>query len=138
LEKNVSQSALLAYSILSWIFAACVTAQFVLAGLATFSDPAYWRSHVQFVHMFEILPLLAVIIAWIGNIRGGLRWWPVGLLILMVLQYVTGDMVLGPVVAALHPAIAALLFLIAVHVAAKATDKFRRARRHGPGGDHAG
>jgi hypothetical protein len=126
LEKNASYGALLAYAILTWIFAACVAAQIALAGLATFTDSAYWRSHVQFVHLFEYLPLLTGIIALFGKIRGKLRWWPFGMLILIALQYATAEMALGRTVAALHPVIAALLFLISTNIAVKSTNDVRK------------
>jgi len=128
-QKYASYTAVWVYLIISWMFAACIAAQIALAGLAIFTDSAYWRGHIQFVHVFEYLPLLAAAIALIGKIRGGLRWWPFGMLVLIAFQYATAEMALGRMAAAFHPLIAALLFLIAVHIAVKATTAVRRRDR---------
>jgi hypothetical protein len=48
------------------------------------------------------------------------------MLILIALQYATAEMALGRTVAALHPVIAALLFLISTNIAVKSTNDVRK------------
>lgn len=113
------------YTVLTWIFAACVVIQLLFAGLAMFTDSGFWEYHTNFVHAFEFILLIMAIVAFVGKVRHGLRWWPFGLFALIALQYLTAEMTLGPTAAALHPVIAAILFYGSVHVAIKATRTLR-------------
>jgi hypothetical protein len=94
--------------------------QFVLSGLATFGDTSYWDKHVTFVHLFQYIPVVMLLIGLTGKLNG-LRWWPLGLLGFIALQYWTAHMIFGQAAAALHPLFAALLFFFSVKVAIKAS-----------------
>ena len=114
------------YAALAWIFVACIAFQVFLAGMAVFVDGRNWVRHVNFVHLFGDLPLLMLLFAWLGKVpRGrGLYLWPVGLFILVGMQYALADAG-RTLVAALHPVNAMLLFWGAVRLAVAAGRFFR-------------
>ncbi len=72
-----------------WLFTvllACVILQIGLAGAGLLSDPQYLQAHRDFVHVFELLPLLILLVAvlgkdWLGATAGG------GLFLLIGIQY---------------------------------------------------
>ncbi|MCC3375432.1 DUF6220 domain-containing protein [Cohnella sp. REN36] len=120
-NKSHRNYAHLIYSVLAWLFAACIVIQLFFAGLGMFTDSKFWEYHSNFVHFFEFILLLLVIIAFIGKLSHGLRWWPFGLFAMIALQYLTAEMTLGTTAAALHPVIATFLFYGSVNVAVRAT-----------------
>ncbi|MBD0382860.1 DUF6220 domain-containing protein [Paenibacillus sedimenti] len=109
------------YAVLAWLFVASIMIQFILAGLPIFGDTANWDQHATFVHMFQYIPVVMLLIGLIGKLKNGLRWWPLGLLAFIALQYWTAHMIFGQAAAALHPLIAALLFFFSIKVAKKAS-----------------
>lgn len=112
LSRRVKFSRL-GFAGLAWIFTACIVIQVFFAGMAVFENPVYWRRHEIFVHLFEIVPLLMFILAFLGRLPRGMAWGSFGMLILIFAQYMTAHQWAS----ALHPVIALLLFLGAVHVA---------------------
>lgn len=114
--KSGSRTVRIIYAVLAWVLVGCILTQVFLAGMAIFGNPSYWAMHTSFVHFFEFLPLVLFILAFVGRLRGGLRWWPLVLIFLIAGQYATAH--LGTAVAgALHPVNALLIFGIAVLVA---------------------
>ncbi|HEX7064030.1 MAG TPA: DUF6220 domain-containing protein [Bacillales bacterium] len=114
------------YAFFAWLFFACVVVQVFLAGVATFSDAAYWGKHMTFAHLFELVPVVLFILSFIGHLRGGLRWWPLILLALIYVQYITaniGKIVSVDFIAALHPVNALVIFWIAMVTALRASKK---------------
>lgn len=113
--------ALVGYVALGWVFVACIALQVFFAGLGIFVDSANWARHASFIHTFEMLPLLMLLLAFVGRLPRGrwLYWTPVGLWGLIAVQYATAHMG-GSVVAALHPVSAMVLFWSAVTVARRA------------------
>ncbi|HET7578752.1 MAG TPA: DUF6220 domain-containing protein [Bacillales bacterium] len=112
------------YAFFAWLFFACVVVQVFLAGMATFGDASYWGKHMTFVHFFELVPIVLFILSFIGRLRGGLRWWPLILLALIYVQYITaniGKVVSTDFVAALHPVNALVIFWIAMVTAIRAS-----------------
>lgn len=105
-----------AYPILAFVFAACVLGQVFLAGLAIFYRPAYWIQHTTFVHIFEAIPILILILLLIGKAPRdrGLYWPQFVILGLIMVQYLTaGDsMGMGTVAGAVHPVSAMVLFWV--------------------------
>jgi hypothetical protein len=102
-----------AYAVLSLLFLVGILLQVLWAGLAVMSDPAYWETHVNFVHAIEVLPLLMLIAALLS--RSGHVLWilaVVGFLFIGA-QYATVE-VRPDLVAGLHPVIALLLFGVAL------------------------
>ena len=106
------------FMLLAWALVACIVAQTFIAGLAIFQDSAQWRTHVIFVHLFEYLPLLMLIFAFVGRMPGRTRWQCLALFLLIFSQYTTANL---PGAGALHPVTALALIVLALHVALKAS-----------------
>lgn len=104
------------YALLSSVFVACVLVQVFFAGVGAFG--ADWDWHLTFVHLFGALPLLMIPVAFVGRLSWGLRLLPIGLVILIGVQYATANSVVPA--AALHPVNALLIFWVGLLV-------FRRA-----------
>ncbi|TDF93876.1 hypothetical protein E1757_25365 [Paenibacillus piri] len=79
--------------------------------MAVFVNPADWGMHKAFVQLFAMVPLMMFLLSLVGRIRGSKRWVSLGLLALIVLQFMTINVFASVwVLAALHPVIALLLF----------------------------
>lgn len=109
-----------AYQVLAWAFVACVAAQVFLAGLGVFVSPIRWTWHETFVHLFEYLPLLMLVLAFTGRLSHRLRWLTALSFVLIGLQYafieIGRDTGVGEI-AALHPVNGLLIFWLAVTLA---------------------
>lgn len=110
------RGARIAYAALAWAFVAAVAIQVFYAGLGIFVDSANWARHTSFVHTFELLPLILFGLAFAGRLRGGPRWLPLVLFVLLGMQYATAEAP-GSMFAALHPVNALLIFWGAVSLA---------------------
>jgi len=119
-RESLRRGAGAAYAALAWALVVCVAVQVLLAGMAVFVDPLNWVRHVAFVHVFELIPVLMLILAVVARAsRGqGLYLGPVLLWFLISLQYAFADAG-KTVVAALHPVNALVIFWYAVHVATR-------------------
>ena len=112
-----------ALPVVGWLLAAAVLAQIFLAGRAVFVGPDWWQRHRAFVHSFEWLSPLAVVLAYVARATRPaklLAWLTV---VLLFFAYATagGQSSLGRAgIAALHPVIAALLFWSSVELARRA------------------
>jgi mercuric ion transport protein len=116
--------ATLAYAALAWLLVACLLAQVFIAGLAVFVFPTYWQWHATFVHAFEGVPLLMILIAWIGRLRRSLRWLPLGIFALVIVQYATANLRHAPdlqLFAALHPVTGFAITWLAIAIARRAS-----------------
>lgn len=107
-----SRWAVVTYRVVGVIFAAAVTVQIFIAGLAVFTDPARWEWHTSFAHVFELLPLVLLIVAFAGRLPARLRWAAGIQLLLIVVQYATAN--IGGAVAAAHPVSAMVIFWLAL------------------------
>lgn len=99
------------------LFVVCVTAQIFIAGLAIFTDSSYWHSHIVFVRIFELFPILMLILAFMGKLPVFLRWMCLLTLVMIFAQYFTAHF---EGAGALHPVIAAVLFWVSIVVAVHA------------------
>ena len=117
-KAGVSRAFETAYAALAWVFVLCVGYQVFLAGMAVFVDAINWVRHVSFVHYFELIPVVMLIVAFVGKMpKGqGLYLRPTLLFVLVGLQYALAGSGRG-VLAALHPVNALLIFWLAVAVA---------------------
>lgn len=113
--STLARLARLCYAVLSWVFVACVLVQVFFAGMGAFG--ADWSWHLTFVHLLELLPLLMTPVAFVGRLSWGLRLLPLGLLVLVGVQYAFAN---STVPAALHPVNALLIFLVSLFVARRA------------------
>jgi hypothetical protein len=128
MTNNVSLKSHVKYSrwgfaVCSWIFALCVVIQVLLAGFAIFDDPKYWKMHTSFVHIIEVFPVLMFILALFGKVSGSLRWHSLGLIVLVVLQYVTANLDAVPAVNALHTVIALAMFWMSLSTALRSSSR---------------
>jgi hypothetical protein len=111
-----------AFPWLAWLYVASLLVQVFLAGLAVFSDRTLFATHVAFGQIVVgLLTLLLPIVAWLGRLPFVRR--SVGLLLFYLLQTGLPEVRAYPVVAALHPVLAVILFWLAVRLA----DLARRA-----------
>lgn len=110
-----SRWAKVVYIASAWIFTVCVTAQVFIAGLALFHDGTYWPMHRAFIHFFEFFPIIMLVMLFVGRApRGrGIYWPSVVLLVLILVQYMTGKFG-GGVSSAFHPVGAMLIYWVAV------------------------
>ncbi len=99
------------YLVLAVFFAICVLAQIYIAGMAVFIDPTNWSLHTTFVHAFEPMLILLLILAFISRLPRSLKVVPIGLSLLITIQYATAAMY-GSLVAAIHPVNAVVIFLV--------------------------
>ncbi|MBB6672921.1 hypothetical protein H7C19_19755 [Cohnella nanjingensis] len=83
--------------------------------------------------MIEFVPLIMLILAFPGRLPQTLRWMCAGMFLLIFAQYFTAHF---PGAGAFHPVIAALLFVLSVHVATQARRSFLLATKEG-GANHA-
>ncbi|WLD91677.1 DUF6220 domain-containing protein [Alkalihalobacillus sp. AL-G] len=99
------------FTVLAVLFFSCVVIQVFLAGVAVFVDYGQWNYHRSFIHFFEFIPVVMLLVSFFGRIPKHFRWQCAALFAMIILQYVTTQ-VLGsvPYISALHPIIALILF----------------------------
>ncbi|WP_179281281.1 DUF6220 domain-containing protein [Paenibacillus sp. XY044] len=110
-NRSYSRIARICFMTLAWLFTISVALQVLLAGLALFVSPDNWPIHENFPRYFSLLPLIMVVLAWIGRLPGklirrslGLLGMTIGIILTAVLSSRIG------VLSALHPVIAIMLF----------------------------
>ncbi|WP_202077617.1 DUF6220 domain-containing protein [Caldalkalibacillus salinus] len=108
LDASISRLEIVrvAYLALAWIFMSCLLVQMFLAGLALFTPTMDWSMHRTFVEFFAPIPLVMFLLALPLRRQ---RWLSLSLFILVALQFMTIHLAI-PIIAALHPVIALLLF----------------------------
>jgi Family of unknown function (DUF6220) len=104
------------YAVLSSVFVVCVLVQVFFAGMGAFG--ADWSLHLTFAHFLGLPPLLMAPMAFIGRLSWGSRLLPLGLLILIGVQYAFADAVVPA--AALHPVNALLILCLSLLTARRA------------------
>ncbi|SDZ80813.1 hypothetical protein SAMN05421743_101279 [Thalassobacillus cyri] len=111
------------FALLAMLFFVCIIIQVLLAGAGLFVEYSMWETHSTFIHVFEFIPLLLLILSFFGSMPKWLRWQSAGLYIMIVLQYITVTFADSlPYLAVLHPVIALILFwrsLVTVMTAVK-------------------
>ncbi len=109
-----------AFPWLAWLYVASLFIQVFLAGLAVFVDPATFAVHVDFGRIVVgLLSLFLPIVAWLGRLP--LVRLAVGVLLFYIFQTALPEVRASyPVVAALHPMFALVLFWLAVRLAGQA------------------
>src|SRR5215203_3936764 len=103
------------YTVLSSIFVACVLVQVFFAGMGAFG--ADWSLHLTFAHYLGLPPLLMAPTAFAGRLSWGLSLLPLGLLVLIGVQYAFAN---AAVPAAVHPVNALLILLLSLLAARRA------------------
>lgn len=110
------------YLAISWLFVAGVLLQAFLAGMSLLGGQPAWGAHVGLGHSLLLLGLLLLALAYIGRFQRSVKnqtWILLGIYILvaMVFAIIRGA---APMVAALHPVLAFVLFWQSVVVAQQA------------------
>ena len=108
--------ARIGYAVLSSVFVACVLVQVFFAGMGAFG--ADWSLHLSFAHFLGLPPLLMAPMAFAGRLSWGLRLLPLGLLVLIGVQYVFANAAVPA--AALHPMNALLILCLSILTARRA------------------
>jgi hypothetical protein len=99
------------------LFLVGVLVQVFLAGMAVFGEGT-WSTHVDFGYAVGSVPLLLLLLAWPARVGRGLVWLSVATLIVAQVQTALPLAKEAlPVVAALHPVNALLVFGLGVIVA---------------------
>jgi hypothetical protein len=117
--------ARLAYQVLAWVLVGCVATLVFFAGMAIFVNPERWSWHTSFVHAFELLPLIMLVLAFVGHLPSRIRWLTAVMWLLITLQYVLVAMRPGWG-AALHPVNGLAIFWLSVTLAQQAGHARRR------------
>jgi hypothetical protein len=107
------------YLIAAWLFPAVILIQVFLVGLSLFTGQAYWSTHRDVGHSLAVLPLLLVILAYLGRLQRSeklLIWLLFGVYLVQAEVFAAiRDSV--PLLAAFHPVLALVLFALAILIA---------------------
>jgi hypothetical protein len=104
------------YLIIAWLFPVAILVQVLFVGLSFFTDQSYWDAHIEFGHTIGILPILLVILGYLGRLPRStkvLTWLSLGIYLVQaeVFAAIRDD---APFFAAFHPVLALVLFALAL------------------------
>jgi membrane-bound metal-dependent hydrolase YbcI (DUF457 family) len=106
----------------AWLFPAAMLIQVFLVGLSLFTGQAYWSTHREVGHSLAVLPLLLVMLAYLGRLPRSeklLIWLLFGVYLVQAEVFAAiRDSV--PLLAAFHPVLALVLFALAIIIALRA------------------
>lgn len=116
------------YTALAWLFVVGILTQVFLIGLTFLGERPNLQTHAGLGHGLAIAPLLMVILAYVGHLPRPLKlvtWLAFAIYILLadVVIFMRGS---APIIAALHPVLAVLLFGAAGFLAIRAWQLVRR------------
>lgn len=117
------------YTALAWLFVVGILTQVFLIGLTFLGGRPNLQTHAGLGHGLAIAPLLMVILAYVGHLPRPLKlatWLAFAIYILLadVVIFMRGS---APIIAALHPVLAVLLFGAAGFLAIRAWQLVSRA-----------
>jgi Zn-dependent protease with chaperone function len=105
------------YLALVWLYVAGIVVQVFLAGMGLFGAQRDFEPHIGLGWLLHLVPILLLIVAAVARVGSRLLWWNTALL---VVQFVQPILALArhdvPVVAALHPVLALIIFWLAVTI----------------------
>jgi Family of unknown function (DUF6220) len=110
------------YLIVAWLFPLAILVQVFLVGLSLFTTQPYWNMHTELGHTLVVLPLLLIILAYLGRLPSTeklLIWLQFGVYLVQaeVFAAIRADV---PLLAAFHPVLALVLFALALIIALRA------------------
>jgi hypothetical protein len=115
----------------AWLFLAGVVVQVFLAGAGLF-ELLDWTPHTELGWALGSVPLLLLVMALPARPERRTTWLIVGLTVVAIVQpELAGARRVAPVLAALHPLNALVLFWLAWRVARRLTDEVRLGQRPG-------
>jgi Family of unknown function (DUF6220) len=100
------------YVIDAWLLPVAMLVQVFFVGLSLFTGQAFWSIHITFGHSISLLPLLLVILAYLGRLPSAekrLAWLVLGVYLIRaeVFAAMRADV---PLLAAFHPVLALVLW----------------------------
>jgi hypothetical protein len=111
-----------AYVGATWLFVAGILMQVFLIGLSLLGGRPSWQTHVGLGHGLAGLVLLMIVLAYMGRLprrMKSLTWLAFAIYVLLA-DIVIFMRASAPLVAALHPVLAVLLFGVSGHLALRA------------------
>jgi len=103
---------------LAWLFLAGIVIQTFYAGLALFSPGEGFETHVGLGWALHLAPILVLIAGALGRVgRNALLWTAALVATVLVQPFLPGLRESAPILAALHPVNALLIFWLALVVA---------------------
>ncbi len=104
------------FLIIAWLFPVAILVQVLFVGLSLFTGQSYWDAHIGFGHLIGILPILLVILGYLGRLPRRtiiLTWLALGTYLVQaeVFAAIRAD---APFFAAFHPVLALVLFALAL------------------------
>lgn len=120
-----------AYAGTAWLMVLGIMMQVFFIGLSLLGQRPSWQSHIGLGHALGVLPLLLIILAYVGRLPRPMKpvtWLVFAIYILLadIVIFMRGSV---PLVAALHPVLALLLFAFALFLAYKGTSIARTGSR---------
>ncbi len=128
------------YLIVAWLFPVAILIQVFLVGLSLFTGQAYWSTHRDVGHTLAVLPLLLVILAYLGRLPRSekrLIWLQFGVYLVQA-EVFAAIRDVAPFLAAFHPVLALVLFALSFILAlrsptlVRAEGKAHSTSRHSP------
>jgi mercuric ion transport protein len=107
------------YTIAAWLFVVGILTQVFLVGLSLLGGQPGWQTHIGLGRNLGILALLMVVLAYTGQLPRPMKrftWLNFAIYILLA-DVVIFMRELAPLVAALHPVLAVLLFGVTASLA---------------------
>jgi hypothetical protein len=110
------------YLIVAWLFPVAILVQVFFVGLSLFTSQPYWDAHITLGHTIGILPILLVLLGYLGRLPRRtiiLTWLALGTYLVQaeVFAAIRANV---PLFAAFHPVLALLLFALAFVLAFQA------------------
>jgi len=118
------------YAAAAWLFVVGILTQVFLVGLSLLGGQPSWQTHIGLGHGLSIVGLLMVVLAYLGRLPPPMKpftWLNFAIYILMA-DVVIFMRASAPLVAALHPVLAVLLFGVAGFLAIRAWRMVREER----------
>ncbi|WP_188991072.1 DUF6220 domain-containing protein [Paenibacillus nasutitermitis] len=126
-QSTVNRGAGFCFLGVAGLFVICIMTQIFIAGMAIFTDSSYWHSHIVFVRIFELFPIVMLLLSFIGKISTFLRWMSVLLLVFVFAQYFTANF---DGAGAVHPLIAAVMLWVSIVVTVHAKRSMFPKKEH--------
>lgn len=123
-ESGRRRYSRIAFTALAWLLVVCVLVQVFLAGLIVFESGDYIEDHQTFVHVFEFVPWIMLLVVFIGGLGRTLAIHSFVLGLLIGLRYAFAEADNGNI-GALHAVNALLIFWLAIATALRATRQMR-------------
>ena len=118
----VGTSIRMLYLIVAWLFPVAILVQVFLVGLSLFTTQPYWDAHIALGHSIGLLPILLVILAYLGRLPSPAKRlaWLVLVVYLIQAEVFAAIRTAVPTLAAFHPVLALVLFALTMTIAWRA------------------